>query len=81
MRDGREDGTLLVPEWPSAPWRPLLFAKHGSWHGFVTASLRIQPYAILFIPGATASCFFTAGVPSFSLLALKLCFCGAHVLS
>lgn len=78
MRDGREDGTLLVPEWPSAPWWPL-FAKHGSWHGFVTASLRIQPWGGLFIPGATAISFVTAGVPSFCLLALKLCFSGAHV--
>ena len=78
MRDGREDGTLLVPEWPSAPWWPL-FAKHGSWHGFVTASLRIQPLGGLFIPGATAISFVTAGVPSFCLLALKLCFSGAHV--
>lgn len=34
MNDGREDRILLVPEWPSASWWPLLFAKHGSWHGF-----------------------------------------------
>ena len=33
----------------------------------------------LFIPGATAISFVTAGVPSFCLLALKLCFSGAHV--
>ncbi|CAH3171782.1 unnamed protein product, partial [Porites evermanni] len=32
MNDGREDRILLVPEWPSASWWPLLFAKHGSWH-------------------------------------------------
>ena len=81
MQEGHEDGTLLVPEWHSAPWWPLLITKHGSWRNFVTASLRIQPYEGLFIPGAAASCVFTAGVPSFCLLALKLCFCGAHVMS
>lgn len=56
MRDGREDGTLLVPEWPSAPWWPL-FAKHGSWHGFVTASLRIQPLGGSFHPGRDSNLF------------------------
>ena len=45
----------------------------------MTASLRIQTYEGLFIQGATTSCVFTACVPSFCLLALKLCFCGAHV--
>ena len=65
-------------EWPSAPCCPLLFAMHGSWLDFVTEFLRIQPYEGLFIPGATTSCVFTAGVPV-CLLAFKLCFCGAHV--
>lgn len=81
MVAGHGDGTLLVPEWHSAPWWPLGITKHGSWLGFVTASLRIQPYEAIFIPGATASCVFTTGVPSFCLLALKLCFCGAHILA
>ena len=81
MVAGHEDGTLLVPEWHSAPWWPLGITKHGSWLGFVTASLRIQPYEAIFIPGATASFVFITGVPSFCLLALKLCFCGAHILA
>jgi len=53
--------------------------KRGTWRGFVTTSLRIQPYEGLFIPGAAASCVFTTGVPPFGLLALQLCLCGSHV--
>ena len=79
MSDGGEDGTLLVPEWHSAPWWPLLITKRGTWRGFVTNSLRIQPYEGIFIPGSAASCVFTTGAPPFGLLALQLCFCGSHV--
>lgn len=40
--DGGEDGTLLVPQWHSTPWWPLLITKRGTWKGFATNSLRIQ---------------------------------------
>ena len=73
--------TLLVPEWHSAPWWPLLVTKHGTWRWFVSDSLRIQTYDDFFFPGEAASCVFTTGAPAFGLLALKLCFCGSHVLS
>ena len=79
MSDGGEDGTVLVPEWHSAPWWSLLITKFGTWRGFVTNSLRIQPYDGIFIPGAAASCVFTTGAPLFGLLALQLCFCGSHI--
>ena len=79
MSEGGEDGTLLIPEWHSAPWWPLLITKLGAWQGFVTRFIRIHPYEGIFIPGAAASCVFTSGVPPFDLLALQLCFCGSHV--
>jgi len=79
MSEGGEDGTLLVPEWHSAPWWPLRITKHGTWRGFVTNAIRIQPYKGIFVPGAAAICVFTTGVPPFGLLALQPCFCGSHV--
>ena len=57
MHEGHEDGTLLVPEWHSAPWWPLFSTKHGSWRKFVTASLRLQPHEGLFIPGGQQAVF------------------------
>ena len=35
MSVGKEVGTLLVPEWRSAPWWPLLVTRRGSWREFV----------------------------------------------
>ena len=74
MSVGKEDGTLLVPEWRSAPWWPLLVTRRGSWREFVVDSRRIQPYDGIFVPGSAASCIFSSGTPAFSLLALKLKF-------
>ena len=74
MAVGGEDGTLLVPEWQSAPWWPLLVARRGTWRKFVTDAWRIQPYAGIFIAGSAASSVFSTGIPAFALLALRLKF-------
>ena len=74
MSAGGEDGTLLVPQWPSAVWWPLLVEMTGSWRAFVTDSIVIQPYEGIFLSGAEASSIFTAGIPSFHIIALRLCF-------
>ena len=70
MSVGKEDGTLLVPEWRSAPWWPLLVTRCGSWREFVVDSRQIQPYEGIFVPGSAASSIFSSGTPAFSLLAL-----------
>ena len=74
MSAGRENGTLIVPERRSASWWPLLVEKSGSWKSFVSQSMQIQPYKGIFLSGSAASDIFTTGVPSFSILALTLCF-------
>ena len=74
MSAGRENGTLIVPEWCSASWWPLLVEKSGSWKSFISQSIQIQPYEGIFLSGSAASVIFTVAVPSFSILALKLCF-------
>ena len=74
MSVGKEDGTLLVPEWRSAPWWPLLVTRRGSWREFVVDSRQIQPYEGIFVPGSAASSIFSSGTAAFSLLALKLRF-------
>ena len=74
MSVGKEDGTLLVPEWRSAPWWPLLVTRRGRWREFVVDYRQIQPYEGIFVPGSAASSIFSSGTPAFSLLALKLKF-------
>ena len=65
---------MIVPEWHSASWRLLLVENSGIWKSFISQSIQIQPYKGIFLSGSVASDIFTAGVPSFSILALKLCF-------
>ena len=67
----RAEGALIVPEWPSAAWWPLLINRSGSWKSFVKHSIRICPYKDNFVPASSASNIFTTDVPP---LALKLCF-------
>ena len=74
MSAGGEDETLLVPQWPSAVWWPLLVEMTGSWRAFVTDSMVIQPYEGMFLSGAAASSIFTPSIPSFHIIALRLCF-------
>lgn len=74
MSAGGEDGTLIVPQWPSASWWPLLVDMNGSWKGFVTGAMTIHPYNGIFLAGSAASNIFTSEVPSFLILALRICF-------
>ena len=74
MSAGSEDGTLLVPPWPSAVWWPLLVEMTGSWRAFVTDSMVIQPYEGIFLSGAAASSIFTSGIQSIHIIALRICF-------
>lgn len=74
MAMGEEDGTLLIPEWHSAPWWPLLVTRRGTWKTFMADSRQILPYEGIFIAGSAASSIFTSGVPAFPLLALRLQF-------
>lgn len=74
MSAGYEDGTLLVPRWPSAIWWPLLVDTNGSWRAFVTNSMTFDPYEGIFLSGSAASNIFTTSIPSFQILALRIRF-------
>lgn len=74
MSAGHEYGTLIAPEWPSAVWWPLLVDRSGTWKSFIKDCLRIEPYQGIFLSGSAASSVFTSGIPSFAVLAFKICF-------
>ena len=74
MAAGGEEGTLVVPEWPSAPWWPLLVTKQGSWKTYIKDSKCLQPYKGIFIPGSAASANFALNSPNYNILALRLRF-------
>ena len=74
MSAGGEIGTLLLPRWPSAVWWPLLVNTDGSWKAFIMDSMAFPPYQGIFLAGSAASNIFTSDIPSFPILALRVCF-------
>jgi hypothetical protein len=74
MRLGKENGSLVIPSWPSAPWWPLLISKGKgkTWKSFVKGSLNLPTYSGIFIPGSASSNVFTVGVPPFGIWALRI---------
>ena len=74
MADGKEYGTIILPEWHSAPWWPLLVTRKGTWQDFVKDSYKLEPYDGILIPGSAASTQFALGVPAYSILAVRVSF-------
>ena len=74
MARGKEHGTIIVPEWQSAPWWPLLVTRQGVWQTFVKDSCRLEPYDGILVPGSAASSQFASGIPAYFILALKVQF-------
>ena len=74
MADSKEYGTIILPEWHSAPWWPLLITRKGTWQEFVKDSYKLEPYDGILIPGSAASTQFASGVPAYSIMAVRVGF-------
>lgn len=71
MRRCRAEGTLIVPEWPSQPWWPLLFpAREDGWSPVVAVE-QLPPGALR---PAHAETILRGGNPPFGILAVRLSF-------
>ena len=66
-------GTLLVPQWPSAPFWPMLFAKGSKFSEGIVSSMEIDKADIVICPGRSGSGLFK-GRPNTNLLAVRLNF-------
>ena len=69
-------GTLVVPEWPSAAFWPLISDSHGSLVDFVQDYLLLPLSPGLFVEGKRGACLFKDGIPTSSVLAICLNFKG-----
>ena len=74
MAKGKESGTIILPDWHSAPWWPLLVTRQGLWQAFVKGSCKLEPYAGILLPGSAASSQFASSVPAYSILAMRVQF-------
>ena len=64
-------GTLLVPNWPSAPFWPMLFPSMGTMAPFVADVKVLSKSELVIIPGRSGSGLFN-GPPNTDMLALKI---------
>lgn len=74
MKYGREDDTLIVPLWPSAPWWPLLTINGRYPQSWILEWMDLPLRDDMFIPATTESGLFGSGIPSYRVLALRICF-------
>ena len=78
IESDQADGTLVVPYWVSAPWWPLLLKSRGKFSSEVFSFLEIAPQENMFTPVVPGLTMFGSEEPNFSIIVLRLCFCGDH---
>ena len=66
--------TLVVPEWPSSPYWPMLCSDGLHLAGFVHMWMHIPPSADMTLPGRRSANIFKAGQPNTDVFALRLDF-------
>ena len=76
MKAGREEGTLVIPFWPSAAWWPLLSPRSGQFYPWVLGWQDIPLHENTFLPGSATADLFGSGIPSSRILAMRLDFQG-----
>ena len=73
----RAKGTLIVPQWLSSPFRPLLFPNRVDPADFVVGCYELPSSEDLILPGQSGNSLFR-GLPNMPVLALRLNFMGEH---
>ena len=74
----KAEGTLVVPQWVSAPFRPLLFPDSKQVATFIKQIVELPRQKDLFLPGQKGLNIFS-GIPNTAVLALRLSFVDAMV--
>ena len=64
-------GTLIVPEWKSAPFWPLLQPIEGEFEQFAVAVNELPLFESLFVPGLSGSSLFAGSVLNTNVLAVR----------
>ena len=65
------EGTLIVPEWRSAPFWPLLHPAEQQFAGFVVHVQELPLSESLFLPGLSGLTLFNGKMPNTCVLAVR----------
>ena len=65
-------GTLVVPEWPSAPFWPLLFSESSNFHSLVSHVIRFNDPTNMFVQGRNRNSIFGSSKFTTPVLCLRL---------
>ena len=74
LQASKADGTLVVPEWHSAPWWPLLTYDGVNFRPMVTDWLIVDPYPNMIVPAVSGVGLFGDSTPKFRFILLRLKF-------
>ena len=69
----KAEETLIVPEWPSAHWWPLIYQGKCCFINEVRKFLVIHPRKNAFLLAVPGFSLFDDDIPNFSILALRIC--------
>ena len=70
----RCEGTLIVPEWPSAVFWPLICPDGSSFADFIVAHSYFPLVPGLFVKGKREACLFKSEIPNTNVLSLRMDF-------
>ena len=65
--------TLVIPQWPSAYWWPLIAPEGQNWHSHVVEAIRLPKGSKCLLPGCHSD-FSGAGLPNSTMWALRFSF-------
>ena len=74
LASSKAEGTLIVPEWPSAHWWPLVYQGNDCFINEVRTFLVIHPRKNAFLPAVPGFSLFDDDIPNFNILALRICY-------
>ena len=74
MKFTKSEGTLIAPQWDSAPWWPLIVWRSGTFRYEIKKLLLLTQRRNMFLPAVPGISMFGNDIPNFNTLALRIDF-------
>ena len=67
----KSEGTLIAPQWESAPWWPLIVCRNGTFRHKAKKFLLLTPRRNMFLPAILGTTMFDNDIPNSNTLVLR----------